>query len=124
MKELITKEQLDMVLRVIAIAFPITGAVTGVAVGAVRKRLFANAVFGLILGSIGTVVFVLWRVYNWSGSRYGYTSVVNLLIQFILCLVLGIVAGIITQKAFRSPEGLIKRLEKRISTQEEKLNAS
>lgn len=124
MKEMITVEQAERVLRIIAVASPMAGTLIGLVIGALRKRISAFAGRGLLLGLLGTAVFGLWKVYNLSGSRYGYTSVVSILVQFALLFALGMGAGFTVRRAIRPPHGTDERRLGRTLLQEENRNAS
>ena len=93
MKELVTTEQAERVLRLLAIILPIAGLLIGVAAGAARRKLAGHALAGLLIGLIGPASWVLWRMYNGIEGRFGLDSVKGLLINLALFAVIGVSVG-------------------------------
>lgn len=122
MKEIITQEQVDNILRLIAIAAPIAGLIIGAVVGLARKRVAAGLAIGIVTGLTGTAMFGLWRMYTAFGDGYGYTSAVNLTVQLALFTGIGVGAGFMIQKAFSSTCNK-KDLGIEAGKEEENLNA-
>ncbi len=94
MQELVTVEQAERVIVLLALALPIIGLVIGVVVGAVRRRIGRDALLGLICGLSGPAIWLLWRMYNGIVGVYGLDSVRGLLINLALFVVIGLVVGI------------------------------
>jgi cation transporter-like permease len=96
MREIVTIEQMDRLFLLLAIAAPILGAVIGAAIG--RKKGRAHQVYcvviGLMVGLLGPLNLVLWKVYNAITNRLGLDSVKNLLVNLTLFAALGIGAGL------------------------------
>lgn len=95
MKELVTTEQAERVLRLLAMVMPVAGVALGLVVGAVRRRMGAGLVVGLLLGLIGPAAWGMWRVYNGIMGRYGLDSVKGLVLNLALFTGVGLVIGVI-----------------------------
>ncbi len=93
MKELVTTEQAERVLRLLAAALPIAGLVLGALVGAIRRRVAGSVLVGVLLGLTGPAAFGLWHVYNGIMGRYGLDSVKGLLINLALFSAVGLAIG-------------------------------
>jgi hypothetical protein len=100
MKELVTVEQAERVIALLAWLLPVLGIVIGAVVGAVRKRLAPSLIVGLLIGLIGPAVWALWHVYNGIMGRYGLDSVKALLINLALFIVIGLVIGFVLGRYF------------------------
>lgn len=95
MKELVTTEQAEQVLRLLALSLPIVGLLIGGVVGARRGRARRGLGIGLLIGHSGPLTFVLWKVYNGIMGRYGLDSVKGLLLNLALFTAVGLVIGVI-----------------------------
>ncbi|MEN6371480.1 MAG: hypothetical protein ABFD64_05645 [Armatimonadota bacterium] len=120
MKEIITQERVDSILKLIAIAAPLAGLVIGTAVGIIRKRIAAGTMFGIIIGLSGTALFGLWRMYTTFGNSFGYTNIVCLAVQFAIFSGIGIGAGFAIQRS----RNIMNLHEVKGTSEEELLNAS
>jgi hypothetical protein len=94
MQEIVTTEQAERVLRLLAIVLPVVGLIAGVVVGAIRKRVTDGALTGLLIGLIGPAAWGLWRVFNAIEGRFGLDSVKGLLINLALFAVIGLAIGV------------------------------
>ncbi len=94
MRELVTVEQAERVIRLCALALPAAGLVVGALVGAVRRRPLAGLATGLLCGLAGPAALVMWRIYNAVMGRYGLDSVRALLINLALFVVVGVIVGL------------------------------
>ena len=94
MEELVTTEQAEQVIVMLAMALPVGGLVVGVISGAVRKRLGRGALLGLACGLTGPAIWLLWRMYNGIVAVYGLDSVRGLLVNLALFVAIGLVIGI------------------------------
>jgi len=101
MKELVTVEQAERVIAVVAVALPAAGIVIGALAGLVRRRVGAGVVIGLLIGLIGPAAWALWRMYNGIMGRYGLDSVKGLLINLALFVAIGLAIGIAVGTYFR-----------------------
>ncbi len=94
MRELVTVEQAEHVIRVAAVALPAVGLIVGAALGAARRRLGSGVVLGLVCGALGPALWALWRMYNGVIGVYGLDSVKGLLVSLGLFVGIGVVAGL------------------------------
>jgi hypothetical protein len=94
MKELVTTEQAEHALRLLAMALPVAGLLLGALTGLLRQRLPGGALVGLLIGLLGPVAFGLWHVYNAIMGRFGLDSVKGLLINLALFVVFGLGVGL------------------------------
>jgi hypothetical protein len=111
MKELVTVEQAERVLRLLAVALPLAGLVIGAVVGAMRGRARRGLVIGLVIGHTGPATFVLWKVYNGIMARYGLDSVKGLLLNLALFVAVGLAVGLVVGWRLSRPP-------KRVTSQE------
>ena len=94
MRELVTVEQAEHVIRLAAVGLPAAGLVVGAAVGAVRRRLGRGVGLGLLCGAVGPAVWGLWRMYNGIIGMYGLDSVKGLFVSLGLFVGIGVVVGL------------------------------
>ena len=124
MKELITQQQMDSALRILAIAAPLTGLFIGAVIGIIRRHIVVGATFGFIVGLIGTGVFGLWRIYTALGDNFGYASIASIGFQMAIFAGIGMVAGVIIQKSIDRRSIVKVTIEGSKSNKEDKVNAS
>lgn len=101
MREIVTVDQINRWFLLLAIAVPVLGILIGAAAGARHGLLKQSALKGLIVGLLGPLNLVLWKLYNTITDRLGLDSVKNLLVQLGLFLALGTVAGLIIGRFWR-----------------------
>ena len=94
MKELVTVEQAERAIAIIAIAVPAVGIGLGALVGALRRRLAVGLVIGALCGAAGPGVWALWRMYNGIVGHYGLDSVRGLLVNLALFIAIGLLLGL------------------------------
>lgn len=111
MKEIIDERTVETIMLTLLWAGPVLGVGIGWLVGAVRKQLRRDALYGLAIGSLGVLNFGLWKLYSYLvryDPRTGYHGLervdVLLLNGAIFCgvgVLLGLVWGWV---APRKPE--------------------
>jgi hypothetical protein len=101
MQELVTVEQVEWAIRLVATALPAVGLALGAVVGAARRRLARGAILGLLCGMAGPGIWGLWMIYNGVVGVYGLDSVRGLLINLALFVVVGALVGIGAALAWR-----------------------
>ena len=94
MEELITVEQAERAVAILAMALPAAGLLIGAIVGAARRSLGSGLLLGLICGLSGPAIWLLWRMYNGIVGAYGLDSVRGLLVNLVLFVGIGLVVGI------------------------------
>lgn len=104
MKELIDERLVEQVILLLGVAGPVIGLVVGVLVGPRRGLTAAQgALRGLGLGLLGTLVWVLWRLYSYlvryepapdpSQDYFGLERVDVLLLNVVIFVAVGAAVG-------------------------------
>ena len=105
MRELVTVEQAERAIRMVAVALPVAGAAVGAIVGAVRGRAARGLATGLLCGLAGPAVWLLWRMYNRVVGSYGLDSVKGLLVNLALFACIGLAVGAVIGFLWRRQGG-------------------
>jgi len=101
MRELVSPEQAEIIVRIVAIALVAVGVVGGgVASALVRTRRAALAA-GALVAIAGALVYALWLVYNSIIARLGLDSVKALLINLAIFAVVGLGYGLLAGAIWR-----------------------
>jgi hypothetical protein len=116
MRELVTVEQAERAIRMVAVALPAAGAAVGAIAGAVRGRTARGLAIGLLCGLAGPAVWLLWRMYNGVVGSYGLDSVKGLLVNLALFCCIGLAVGAVIGFLWRRQDGGAP--ERRDSTRE------
>ena len=119
MKELVTEEQVNLVLGIMAVIAPIFGLVIGIIIKKSRGILP-----GLTIGLSGALVFGLWRLHAFFGDRFGWTNIMSLVIQIAIFAALGVTAGVAIQKSINRNQKLPANDCLPSAKKEEQLNVS
>jgi hypothetical protein len=90
-KEIITREQADILFGIVLILGLILLPVAAVVARGRGKSPLRAA---LAVGGPPTLVGVLWRVYNAITDRMGLDTVANLLVNLFLFVVVGVACGV------------------------------
>ncbi len=93
LREIVDLAAVERLFLVLAVLGPLLGLGIGVGVGRSRNRVRQSAVTGLLLGLLGTLNWLLWRVYNTLTEANGLDSVKNLAINLLLFVVIGAALG-------------------------------
>jgi hypothetical protein len=101
MKELVTIEQADRVIALLAVALPVSGLVVGVVVGAARRQLGRGLLAGVMVGLCGPLLWLLWRMYGAIVGVYGLDNVRGLLVNLGLFVAIGLVLGVVVGLVWR-----------------------
>lgn len=101
MRELVTVEQAEGVIRLAALALPVAGLLLGAAIGAARGRTGRGLALGLLCGLAGPAVWLLWRMYNGIMGIYGLDSVRGLAINLALFVAIGLAVGVVIGLVWR-----------------------
>ncbi len=94
MEEIVTTEQAEHVIALLAVALPIAGLIVGALLGIVRRRLGRLLLVGLVCGLVGPAVWALWRMYDGIVGAYGLDSVRGLLTNLALFVGIGLAVGV------------------------------
>jgi hypothetical protein len=93
MRELIDLAGVERLFGWLALLLPVMGVAIGAALqfGMRRRGAFAN---GVLIGLLGPLNWLLWRVYNGIEEHYGLDSVKAMLLNLALFAALGVVVGL------------------------------
>lgn len=93
MKELVDPKSVERVFCFLAVAGPLMGLIFGALFGAHEKRAARRVIAGVLLGSIGSLIYGMWWLYNVITDAFGLDSVANLGLQLVLFAALGAILG-------------------------------
>jgi len=93
LREIVDIASIERLFQSLAILGPIAGLVIGAAIGCRRQSLRHGALSGLLIGLLGTLNWLLWRVYNGLTDANGLDSVKGLAINLVLFVAVGVVLG-------------------------------
>lgn len=105
LKYLLDEDFITRLIVLCAWVSPTVGLVAGSIYGWTRGQLLNGFLRGLGLGCLGTLVWVMWTVYSALTDHYGLDSVKNLVINLIIFLLTGIVAGLLYRWLFLKTAG-------------------
>ena len=93
LREIIEAPTVERWFLILAILGPVLGLLIGAANGAKRSAVKSGAVSGVIVGLLGTLNWVLWRLYNVLTDANGLDTVKNVIINGVVFVVIGAVIG-------------------------------
>ncbi len=91
LREIVDAEAVGRWFALLAVAGPLAGALIGALAGKDRRR---GARTGFLIGLVGPLNWLLWRVYNALTDRIGLDRVSNVVINLILFVAVGAAIGI------------------------------
>ena len=94
LREIVDIGAIERLFLLLAVLGPIAGLVLGTAVGYRRKRPRQFGIAGLLIGLLGTLNWLLWRVYNALTDANGLDSVKGLGINLALFVAVGAALGV------------------------------
>jgi len=101
MREIVSPEQAEAIVRALAVALVGAGVVGGAVASAfVRPRRAAPSAGGLI-ALAGGLVYVLWAIYDAVIARLGLDSVKALLINLGIFVIIGVAYGVLAARVWR-----------------------
>jgi hypothetical protein len=98
MQELFDKASLERLFLFAAICCPLLGIVIGVMIGAHQRLALPTILRSVLIGSIATLAYVMWQVYNLVINALGLDSVLNLVVQIVIFTALGVTIGAVVYK--------------------------
>lgn len=93
LREIVDIASVERLFLLLAVLGPVAGLVIGAVVGRRRNRVRQSSLAGLLLGLLGTLNWLLWRVYNILTDANGLDSVKGLAINLTLFLMTGAILG-------------------------------
>jgi len=101
MEEIIDERTVETIMFTLLWAGPVLGVGIGLLVGAVRKQLCRDALYGLALGCLGILNFGLWKLYSYlvrydpKTGYHGLERVDVLLLNVAIFCGVGVLLGLI-----------------------------
>lgn len=93
LREIVDIAAVERLFLLLAILGPVAGLLIGAVTGRRHGRVRQAAQAGLLFGLLGTLNWLLWRVYNALTDANGLDSVKGLAINLALFVVVGIALG-------------------------------
>jgi hypothetical protein len=93
LREIVEIAAIERLFLMLAVLGPIAGLVIGTVIGRRRRRLREYTISGLLVGLLGTLNYLLWRVYNALTDANGLDSVKGLGINLALFVAVGTALG-------------------------------
>lgn len=94
LREIIEVGTVERWFVMLAIAGPVIGLLLGAAVGARKRDPKRGALLGLCIGLLGTLNYLLWRLYNALTDANGLDTVKNVVINGVVFVVVGALVGL------------------------------
>lgn len=101
MRELVSPEQAEAIVRIAAIALVALGVIGGGVAAALMRTRRAALTAGALVALPGVLVYALWLVYNSIIARLGLDSVKALLINLGIFAVVGLGYGLLAGAVWR-----------------------
>lgn len=80
----------ERLLLFLAVGGPLVGLIIGVVFGAHVRNATRRIVQGVLIGLIGTLIYIMWRVYGVITDTLGLDSVANLGLQLLVFAAVGV----------------------------------
>ena len=93
LREIVEVATVERWFALLAVVGPVVGALIGAAVGARKGHPKRGAIVGLLIGLLGTLNWLLWRLYNAITDANGLDTVKNVLINVVLFVGIGAAIG-------------------------------
>lgn len=94
LREIVEQGTVEHLFLLLGILGPVVGLALGAALGSRRQRLRQGMLNGLLIGLLGTLNWLLWRVYNSLTDANGLDSVKGLAINLVLFVGVGMLLGV------------------------------
>jgi len=93
LREIVDIAAVERLFLILAVLGPVAGLAIGAFVGKRRGQIRSGVLSGLMIGLLGTLNWLLWRVYNTLTDANGLDSVKGLAINLVLFVAVGAVLG-------------------------------
>ncbi|MCX8053327.1 MAG: hypothetical protein N3B12_05930 [Armatimonadetes bacterium] len=97
-KELVSQESVEKILLLLAVGGPLVGVILGTMVGAHERCALPKVIAGALIGSLLTVAYGMWRLFEVITNMLGLDSVANLIIELVLFAVAGLVVALVASR--------------------------
>ena len=94
LREIVDAAQIGRIFALCAILLPVCGLLLGAWFGKRRQQMQRGAITGLLIGLLGPLNWLMWRIYNAITDAVGLDRVSNLAINLLLFLIVGALIGI------------------------------
>jgi hypothetical protein len=106
LREIVSVEAIGRLFALLALGLPLMGVAIGMAWGMRRKEVRRGALWGLAVGLLGPLNWLMWQLYNALTDRNGLDTVrnvfVNLAVFVVVGLSLGFGAGMALRRTLRT----------------------
>ena len=87
---MIDPEAVEKTFLFLAVGGPLVGLIIGVILGAHERNATRRVVQGVLIGLLGTLIYIMWRVYGVITNALGLDSVTNIGLQLLMFAALGV----------------------------------
>lgn len=98
MKELIAPETVNKILLFLALGGPLMGLIIGTLLGAHERLAWPKIVGGVLVGSLFTLIYGFWHLYNAITGALGLDSLANMGLQLLMFVIFGSLLGLVIFK--------------------------
>ncbi|MCD4655136.1 hypothetical protein K8T06_14540 [bacterium] len=92
---ILDEARLDSFFLILLFAAPLIGLLTGYITGRFTSQIQKQSIYGLLCGLFGSLISLMWWIYNIIMNYYGLDSVKGLLINLFIFIVLGCTLGLL-----------------------------
>jgi hypothetical protein len=101
MREIVSPQQAEVIVRAVAAGLLALGVVTGATAAALMRPRRAGLVIGAVVALAGVLVYALWLAYNAVIARFGLDSVKALLVNLGIFILVGLGYGVVVSITWR-----------------------
>lgn len=98
LREIVDIQSLNKLFLLLALLLPLFGAGAGAVWGARAGAKERGLRLGFVIGLLGPLNLLLWKVYNTITDHTGLDTVRNVVINFVLFILVGVLMGAIFRK--------------------------
>ena len=92
-KYLLDEDFINSTFLILAFACPLLGFLVGIILDKLKATGYKYLILGLSIGFLGTLNYILWKLYCIFTEYLGLTTVKNLLFNLIFFVILGVLLG-------------------------------
>lgn len=90
----LNETRIDRFFMCLLWAGPVTGLLIGFVTGLIRRNTSRCTITGFLFGFTGTLISVMWYIYNIIMDHFGLDSVAGLLLNLLLFVLVGMITGL------------------------------